>query len=300
MGSDPIVSVRQRFSMKTFIMWIEKYAIPLRIVYEGLVVVSPLFLSSEVRGALLPDSVNMSYGRAVAWSAFGMIIILVVVRVLISHITKKSVTKLSDENDGLRDKVEEFQGKISTMEKVVPSALHGILESLRSELDLGNSDRISLYLVQGNGDAQQYFCCERCSTNLEYEKKSCRMRPLAKMFKKIWDEGKLYDDKFPKISNGKKGKREYESYCKKVYNLSADDIQSIKFHGRTYWGTRIDCKGEHLAIIVIASLIKGIGGRDDAEIEKIVKPSCQKLGAVIHAFKDYIPSPDKVKELEEF
>lgn len=286
--------------MKRIIGIIEKFAIPLCITYEALVIVVPLLLSSEIRESIFSKEINDSHGVLVFWIAFVVIFLLVIIRVIYTHFKKASVTELVVKNKELKEHIEEFQHKIEAVERVVPSALHGILESLRGELYLGNNDRISLYLVKGSGDSQQYFCCERSSTNLEYEKKSCRMRPLAKMFKKIWDEGKLYDDRFPKISNGKKGRREYESYCKKVYNFSADDIKDIKFLGRTYWGARIDYKGEHLAFIVIASLVKGIGGRDDVEIEKIVKPSCQKLGAVIHAFKDYIPSPDKVEGMEEF
>ena len=286
--------------MNRFLRIIEKYAMPLCIIYEALVILVPLLLSSEIRESVFSKEINDSHGMLVFWIAFILIFLLVAVRVIYMHLKRENVTKLSDENKELKGQLEEFQGKIETIEKVVPSALHGILESLRSELDLGNEGRISLYLVLGSGDSRQYFCCERCSMNLEYEKKSCRIRPLTKMFKKIWDEGKLYDDKFPKISSGKKGKKAYEAYCKKVYNLSATDVQKIKFPGQTYWGTRIDYKGEHLAFIVISSLKKGIGNRDEVEIEKIVKPSCQKLGAVIQAFKGYIPSPDKVEETEEF
>ena len=207
---------------------------------------------------------------------------------------------LQNDKKELSDKIERYQNKLDTIEKVVPSALHGILESLCTELDLGNDDRISLYLVQSKDGKEQYFCCERSSKNLAHEKRSCRMRPLVNMFKRIWDEGKLYDDKFPRITDGKKGKKEYEAYCKKIYSLLSSDVQDIKFPGRTYWGMRIDYKGEHLAFIVISSLSKGIAGKGEAEIDKIVKPSCQKLGAVIQAFKQYIPSPDKVEYMEEF
>ena len=284
--------------MKKFIMWIEKYSIPLRIIYEVLVVSLPLLLSSEVREFILSKRINDSYGTIVFWGALVGIIFLVVIRVVITQLKKTSVTKLSEVNNRMNNQINDLNAKVAMIEKVVPSALHGILESLRSELSLGNDDRISLYLVEVDKNPLQYFCCERCSTNLEHEKKCSRMRPLVKMFKKIWDEGRLYDDRFPKIT--KKSRADYDAYCKRVYGLSSNDVQNINFHGRTYWGARIDYKGEHLAFIVISSLVKGIAGKSEEEIDAIVKPSCQKLGAVIQAFKRYIPSPYKVEDVEEF
>lgn len=286
--------------MRHFIIWVEKYSIPIGVFYEMLVIILPLLMSNEIRMQVFPTQFISVYGCLITIWSFVGIFILVVIRVAYTVTKNKCVTEITAEKAGLQKAVEEYQSKIQAIEKVVPSALNGILESLKLELDLGNDDRISLYLVEEIDGGLHYFCCGRCSSNLKHESRSCRMRPLAKMFKKIWDEGRFFDDKFPKIMNTKKGLRDYEAYCKRTYDLSSSEVQKIRFKGRAYWGMRIDYTGEHLAFIVISSLKKEISGKREDQIEIIVKPSCQKLGAVIHAFKEYIPSPSRVADTEEF
>lgn len=286
--------------MRRFIVWVEKYSILVGVIYEMLVIALPLLMSNEIRTQVLPAHILSRYGCRITVYSFIGIFILVVIRVIYTVTKNKCVTEISEEKNVLQKEAEEYQSKIQAIEKVVPSALNGILESLKLELDLGNDDRISLYLVEEIDGVLHYFCCSRCSSNLKHETRSCRMRPLVKMFKKIWDEGRFYDDKFPKITDSKKGLKDYEAYCKGTYNLSSVDVQRIRFKGRAYWGMRIDYKGEHLAFIVVSSLKKEISGKSEDQVEIIVKPSCQKLGAVIHAFKEYIPSPSRVTNTEEF
>ena len=118
------------------------------------------------------------------------------------------------------------------------------------------------------------------------------------MFKNIWDIGELYDDNFPSIS--KKSQKQYSQYCKDTYGLTSSEVKEINFKGRTYLGKRIDYRGEHLAFIVIASLVKGLKNKSKEEVISILSPNCNKLGSIINAFRDFIPSPNKVKNKEDF
>lgn len=238
--------------------------------------------------------------QGVSWVRLGLIIGLVILGLAVLSIHEWLVHSNGRDLQEIKKERDTLNAKVLAVERVVPSAIHGILDSLKNELQLTRDDRISLYLVEGKEPELRYFCCERCSPCLSYESKSCRMRPLVKMFKKVWDEGYLYDDGFPEYEKSSKEKKSYIKYCRENYGITTDEAKEIKFKGRTYFGLRIDYHGTHLAFIIVSSLKVGISGKKAEEVKKIVTPSCQKLGAVVDALREYIPSPSKVQNRKEF
>ena len=282
------------------IVFLEKWMIPLWVTHEALGVFAPLLLSQEVRGAVFPDGFANNHAEAIVNGAICVMIVVVIIRVLYSCFKSASLTEANNKNKSLSSELLVTRQKIDAIEKVVPVALDGILESISTELSLDNQDRISLYIVDHKGGCWHYFCCNRCAPRLDLSERSCRLRRLEGMFRKVWDESELYDDKFPPAGDSKKARQAYNQYCKKTYGITDEDVSNIRFRGRSYFGLRIDWMGEHLAFIVVASLRKSIQNKSCDDLRSILLTNCQKLGAVINSFKEYIPSPDKVEKVEGF
>jgi len=283
--------------MKRFYEWVNdlrtRHQWQSSVLYALVVIVLPMVCAEGLHNIIGRTCPVLSWTGAVVMLAVVVEVVAVAVHELLAHFNDKSF-------EVLRKQSEVLQGKLSAVERVVPSAIHGILDSLKSELQLTTDERVSLYLVEDKGPELKYFCCERCSPNLAFEKKSCVMRPLIKMFKMIWDNGTHYDDRFPNCGQSNRAKKMYIRYCKENYGLSENEAEDIRFKGRAYYGVRIDYQGRHLAFLVVSSLKNRIAGKDRDAVEKIVAPSCHKLGAVIDALREYIPSPLMVPDGKEF
>ena len=261
--------------------------------YSFIVVFAPLLMSCEARELFLGKEFSGTHSLKIVVGALVVLVLTTAIHELLIHYSDKCSKSYKNDLARVRE-------KLTAVEKVVPSAIYGILESLKNELRLTSHERISLYLVETTDDGTKYFCCERCSPDLSLERKSCKLRPLEKMFKTIWDKGYLYDDKFPDCTASKRKMGEYIKYCKDTYEVPGKEVKDISFKGRTYYGVRIDYRGDHLAFMVLTSLDVGIAGKSESEVSTIVGPSCAKLGAVIQALREYVPSPAKVVDNKEF
>lgn len=268
---------------------------------EALIVFFTYIMTKEGRdcvfGAFAPR-LNL-YGQRIFWGGLGVIFIMASIKIVITRVRVARFKKLESDNQMLTEKYEAGLSKLKDVERLVPNALKGILESLKSELALSLNARVSLYLVEMVKGEIQYFCFERCAGNLAYEKKCCRLRPLTKMFQKLWSEGVLFDNQYPNPDT-KKGFKTYCQRCKKEYGLSAAEVQSIGFKGRSYVGRRIDFSDKHLAFLVVSSLDPDVNDMEQSVIMQVVSTACQKLGAVINAFREFIPTPLMTQEQEGF
>jgi hypothetical protein len=189
--------------------------------------------------------------------------------------------------------------KLSEVERLVPSTLRGILEVLKSELELNTNSRVSLYLVEQRDGQDHYFCQERCSSNLMYEKKSCRLSRFTAMFEKLWSEGELYVSHLPDPSK----KKNLDSYCKKckeLWGVKIQDVKNVSFKGRCYLGKRVDYNGVHHAFLLVSTKDATIAGFTEEEAKKVVSTASQKIGAVVNSFRAFIPSPTLTKQQEGF
>lgn len=240
-----------------------------------------------------------SYEQIIFWCGLGLISIVASVNIVITRVKTSRLKKLETDNQTLTEKLEDGMSKLKDIERLVPNALKGILESLKSELALSLKARVSLYLVEVVKGEVQYFCFERCSGNLAYEKKCCRLRPLTKMFQKLWGEGVLFDNQYPNPDT-KKGLKAYCQRCKKEYGLSVAEVQNIRFKGRSYVGRRIDFSNKHLAFLVVSSLDPDINDMEESTVMQVLSTACQKLGAVINAFREFVPTPLMTQEQEGF
>lgn len=236
------------------------------------------------------------YATLIWWIGVAVVLFLICVRCLIYHKQEKDRENLAKVQKELVD----ANKRLENVGNMVPSALKGILDSLKDELSLSQNGRVSLYLVEQDETGVRYFCQERRSKNLKYEQKCCRLRPLSKMFEKIWNEGELYVDGLPNPET-KKGLRSYCTNCHQLFDVTTEFVKKIAFKGRAYVGMRIDDQDRHLAFLVVSSKEERVcEDMPKAEIQKAVKQAARKLGAVISALRDYIPSPKIIENQEGF
>lgn len=231
------------------------------------------------------------YAACFWWGGLLVLIALIVLRSLMTNRKSKKLGELERAN-------ENYRKMQMDVERLVPSALKGILESLMDELNLTPCARISLYIVQNTTSGLSCFCQERCANNLKYERKCCQLRPLSKMSEKIWNEESFHVANLP---DPKKRQREYDVKCKDLFGISLSELKKLSFRFRSYAGCRIDYKGLHLGFLLVSSEATAISVRlSEAEILGILRLSAQKLGAVIAAFKEYMPSPTITESQEGF
>ena len=65
-----------------FVVWIEKYAVPLQIIYEILVLGFPFLLSKEFWDSFVPSQIRHMYSPYVFWICLGGVFLLIIVRVI--------------------------------------------------------------------------------------------------------------------------------------------------------------------------------------------------------------------------
>lgn len=225
---------------------------------------------------------------------WGGLLVLIVLIVLRSLTANRSLRKLGE----LELANENYKKMQMDVERLVPSALKGILESLMDELSLTPCARISLYIVQNTTTGLSCFCQERCANNLKYERKCCQLRPLSKMSEKIWNEESFHVANLP---DPQKRQREYDVKCKDLFGISLSELKKLSFRFRSYAGCRIDYKGQHLGFLLVSSEATTISSlQSDATVLETLRLAAQKLGAVIAAFKDYMPSPTITENQEGF
>lgn len=236
-----------------------------------------------------------NHGTLLFWIIISVLIAVVLIKFVLRENAKRKVQDFKT----LSERCKYSEDKLLKVERLIPSALRGILEVLKAELELNINSRVSLYLVEHHDGADYYFCQERCSKNLAYESKSCRLAKFSEMFSKLWREGELCVSNLPNPSK-KKSLNAYCQKCKELFGTPIKDVKKVQFKGRCYIGKRVDYNDQHLAFILVSSKDETIQGFTEEEVTTVISRSCQKIGVVINAFRSFIPSPTITKQQEGF
>lgn len=151
--------------------------------------------------------------------------------------------------NGLREKLDFYTNNISTL-------VDGLLYSFAGELNLGNSDRVTVYAsVKTSKNDSEFIPIARYAGNPHFRSKGRASYPGDEgIISKAWHEGHYFDNKVPDPSNT----QAYNNYHQHNYGVKESVCNGIKMKSRLYYGWRVkDSSGrKDVAVIILESTSK--------------------------------------------
>ena len=149
----------------------------------------------------------------------------------------------------LKEKLDFYTNNISTL-------VDGLLYSFAGELNLGNSDRVTVYAsVKTSENGSEFIPIARYAGNPQFRAKGRASYPGNEgIISKAWHEGHYFDNKVPSVDDT----QAYNDYHFQHYGVKESVCNSIKMKSRLYYGWRVrDSSGrKDVAVIILESTSK--------------------------------------------
>ncbi len=160
--------------------------------------------------------------------------------------------------------IEKITKKISTdIDDVQERLLDSVLSQLAEELELGESERVSIFFE--NKNKHHFNCVGRYSSNKRYNLKNTKKDYLKKkgIIGQVWDnESKYYhfknDDQFPDVHKNPNEEENYLAYLKKEYNLYENITRNLRMRPVHMIAKLIEANGRKAGVIVFESTKKSM------------------------------------------